>query len=83
MNRSTPFGRIARRSPFAATERLRQLVLDTDGNVSAIGRLLGLSRRQVQRYVKSLELGQVVESIRVDTRKTPPRKKIVDSSGAR
>jgi hypothetical protein len=63
-NRSTEIGRLARRAPDLARLRIRGALRRAKGNVSAAGRLLGITNDQVQRYLHRFDLVEYRDQIR-------------------
>ena len=66
-NKSTTFGRIARRSPEIAKLRLCNALRKTKGNVAGAARTLGMGERQVRRYLVRFNLSSALERERTAT----------------
>lgn len=70
-NRSTAIGRLARSAPDLAKVRIRSKLVAARGNVSAAGRLLGIERMQMWRYIVRFDLWSSVDNIRERNKKRP------------
>lgn len=63
-NRSTTFGKVVRKAPESAKTRLLKVLEDTRGNVWGAARLLGLSTKQMDRYITRFNLRTPLKEIR-------------------
>lgn len=66
-NRSTSFGKIARRAPEIARLRLLNALKGSRGNIWGAARTVSLSVQQVQRYLSRFNLRPQLQEIRDKT----------------
>lgn len=64
MFRVTEWPYLAEHQPDEAKKRMRAAMNQSDGNVTAMGRALGLTRQQLYKYLRRLELTTEVEKAR-------------------